>query len=220
MTMAVSPTEHLKQGLEELQRLSIPNVSLDLLEPLGEFLSLLVKWNKVYNLTAVRDPLDMVDRHLMDSLIMSQWLPSITSSSDSTADVIDIGSGAGLPVLPLAIARPELSFVSIESNGKKTRFQQQCLTQLKLRNVSVINKRVQDVSLKSQLVVSRAFTAPAEFLSIAEPLCAKQGRVAIMLGRAERFPETLSSNFVVEEFVEVSVPGTESARHVAVCRRQ
>lgn len=212
-------SKQLQASLQLLKAQSIPHVSDDLLPKLEQFLQLLTKWNRVYNLTAVRDPVQMVDRHIMDSLIMNRWMPEPTSV-DGLSDVMDIGSGAGLPVIPLAISRPDLSFISIESNGKKTRFQQQAIMELKLPNVRVINERVENVHETAQMVLSRAFTAPEDFLQICVPLCAQNGRVAIMLGQVERFPPTLSEEYVLEELVAVDVPGTESARHVAVCRRR
>lgn len=219
MSDLVTPRWQLELGVEFLQEQSIPGISEGLIEPLEVFLELLVKWNKVYNLTAVRDPVEMVDRHLVESLIMNRWLPTGTKACDGVFDVMDIGSGAGLPVIPLAIARPDLSFVSIESSGKKCRFQQQALLELKLPNVRILNDRVENVSVRAQMVLARAFTAPDDFLRIAQPLCAKNGQVAIMLGHAERFPAELSDQYSLEELVELSVPGTESARHVALCRR-
>jgi 16S rRNA (guanine527-N7)-methyltransferase len=215
----VTPRWQLELGIEFLQEQSVPNITDALIDPLEKFLNLLVKWNKVYNLTAVREPVEMVDRHFVDSLIMNRWMRNSTNASEGVFDVMDIGSGAGLPVIPLAIARPDLSFVSIESSGKKTRFQQQALLELKLPNVRIINDRIQNVTIRAHTVLARAFTAPAEFLTIAQPLCTKNGQVAIMLGHAERFPADLSSDYTLEELLEVSIPGTESARHVALCRR-
>ena len=219
MSDLVTPRWQLELGVEFLQEQSVPDVSEALIEPLENFLELLVKWNRVYNLTAVREPVEMVDRHLVESLIMNRWLPTSSRAQSGVFDVMDIGSGAGLPVIPLAIARPDLSFVSIESNGKKTRFQQQVLLEMKLPNIHIINDRVENVSTNAHFVLSRAFTAPEDFLRIAEPLCEQNGQVAIMLGHAERFPTQLSAQYSLEELVEVSVPGTESARHVALCRR-
>ncbi len=212
-------SKQLQASLQLLKAQSIPHVGDDLLPKLEQFLQLLSKWNRVYNLTAVRDSVHMVDRHIMDSLIMNRWMPEPTMA-EGLYDVMDIGSGAGLPVIPLAISRPDLSFISIESNGKKTRFQQQAIMELKLPNVRVINERVENVHETAQMVLSRAFTAPEDFLQICVPLCAQHGRVAIMLGQVERFPPALSEEYVLEELVAVDVPGTESARHVAVCRRR
>lgn len=219
MSDLVTPRWQLEQGIEFLQEQSVPAISEALIDPLEKFVALLAKWNRVYNLTAVRDPVEMVDRHIIDSLMMNRWLPKASRAESKVFDVMDIGSGAGLPVIPLAIARPDLSFVSIESSGKKTRFQQQALLELKLSNVHIVNDRVQNVSITAHTLVARAFTAPEEFLRIAYPLCEPHGHVVVMLGHAERFPVELSEQYSLKELVEVSVPGTESARHVALCRR-
>ena len=130
----------LDQGLESITADDLSDVDQSAREQLLRLVGLLNKWNRVYNLTAVRDPAQMLTRHLLDSLVLRPWLPApmiepghdsadamVGVTVDITADVLDIGSGAGLPVLPLAIVHPELSFVSVESNGKKTRFQQQVL---------------------------------------------------------------------------------------------
>ena len=212
--------DHLDRGLQLIAGNGLPDITEPVRQQLICFVELLAKWNKVYNLTAVRDTLQMIDRHLLDSLIMCRWLPEPDAARTTAVDVMDLGTGAGLPVLPLAIVRPDLQFLSVESNGKKTRFQQQPLLQLSIDNVSVANKWVEDISDQAQLVLSRAFTAPESFLEKARPLCAIGGCVGIMLGHAERLPTTLDNTYELVELVEVDVPGTDSARHVALCRRQ
>ena len=212
----------LDRGLDSITGNELPVVDQGAREQLLHYVGLLNKWNRVFNLTAVRDPRQMVARHLLDSLILRPWLPTANADADhgpAMFDVLDIGSGAGLPVLPLAIVHPDLSFISVESNGKKTRFQQQVLLELGLSNVKIVNKRVEDVVAQARFVTSRAFTAPLDFLHIAEPLCAPNGVIAIMLGLAERLPATLPEPFLLQQLVEVVVPCTESARHVALCRR-
>ena len=214
------PQDQLSEGIAKLAEQGLPAIEPALHEPLLAYLSLLAKWNRTYNLTAVRDPAKMLDRHLLDSLMINRWLPEKPHLQHSVADVMDIGSGAGLPVLPLAIIRPDLQFVSVESNGKKTRFQQQALMELGIKNVKLVNQRIEVVTDTAHLVLSRAFTAPQDFLSIAHPRCAELGRVAIMLGVAERMPHDVGPLYFLEEMVEVEMPGTDSARHIAVCRRQ
>lgn len=226
----------LDDGLQKLADTGIAPVDAAQRSQLLALVALLSKWNKVYNLTAVREPIQMIDRHLLDSLVMSRWLPStsaiatpvaggaadLVSSDDAGAvfDVMDVGTGAGLPVLPLAIVRSDLQFLSVESNGKKTRFQQQALMELGMGNVTVVHERVENLTESAHLVLSRAFTAPGKFLALADSLCAPKGSVAIMLGQAERMPARLPDSFELVELQEVDVPGTESARHVALCRRR
>ena len=220
MTLNNALRESLARGLQQLAGSGLPEIAQNEREKLVLLVALLTKWNKVHNLTAVRDPLAMVDRHLLDSLIMSRWLPSTTAAVDTLYDVMDIGTGAGLPVLPLALVRPDLRFLSVESNGKKTTFQKQAVLELGLRNVTVLHDRVENVTHTAHMVMSRAFTAPIDFLKVAESLCIPGGMVAVMLGHAERLPATLGDAYTLSELVEVDVPGTESARHVALCQRQ
>lgn len=212
--------ESLARGIRQLSDSGLPEIGENEREQLVSLVALLCKWNKVHNLTAVRDPLAMVDRHLLDSLVMSRWLPLPSAANGAVYDVMDIGTGAGLPVLPLALVRPDLRFLSVESNGKKTSFQQQAVLELGMRNVTVLHERVENVTHSAHMVMSRAFTAPVDFLKIAEPLCIRGGMVAVMLGHAERLPTMLGDAYTLSELVEVDVPGTESARHVALCRRQ
>lgn len=211
----------LDSGLDKLTGTGVPPVPEEARDSLLAFVALLLKWNRVYNLTAVRDAPTMVERHLLDSLVIGRWLPvnATATVAGANVDVMDIGTGAGLPVLPLAIVRPDLGFLSVESNGKKTRFQQQVLLELGIRNVDVVQARVDTIRQKAATVLSRAFTAPEDYLNVAKSLCVNQGRVIVMLGLADRLPRDLAPAYELEQLVEVDVPGTESARHVAVCRR-
>lgn len=190
---------------------------------LVQFLKLLHKWNRVYNLTAVRSIDQMVGRHILDSLSVLPWLPDIavkapiSGSTSVTCDVLDVGTGAGLPVLPLAIVRPDLSFVSVESNGKKTRFQQQVVMELKLQNIRVEQARVEAVADRARVVVSRAFTAPDRFLSMVEKNCSSHSRVIIMLGTKERMPDQLPVGFTLCDMQEVDISQFNASRHIAIC---
>ena len=218
--------QQLSEGLTALDLAPDPSQQAKLLD----LVSLLVKWNRVYNLTAVRDPSDMIARHLLDSLVLAPFLldthklPSEDHTVDTELDthkydVIDIGTGAGFPVLPLAIVRPDLNFLSIESNGKKTRFQQQAIQNVGVQNVCVINERAEQVEATAAFVTSRAFTAPAEFLWVSKRFCAPGGRVVVMLGQAELMPVVPEGPFAVEQTVNIAVPGVDAPRHVSVCRR-
>ena len=199
--------------------ISLPDEQVDKLD---SFLALIDKWNRVYNLTAVRQVSEMIPRHIIDSLALLEHLSLIKNDLQDAngVDVIDIGSGAGLPVIPLAIARPDLSFLSIESNGKKTRFQQQVKLELKLGNVDVVQERVENVNAEAQVVVSRAFTAPDKFLKIAEPLCVSGGFVLVMLGLAEKLPVDLPKPFVLESIHQLTIAGLDSERHIAIIKKQ
>jgi len=225
-----SPTAtHLRTSLSEgvdCLNLTLTNQQSALLV---QFVQLLHKWNRVYNLTAVRSTDEMIGRHILDSLAILNWLPPATAAAasdlaDSTTtvtdrfDVIDVGTGAGLPVLPLAIARPDLTFLSVESNGKKTRFQQQAVTELSLSNVRIVQARIEDVVDQAGIVLSRAFTAPDKFLTMVKKNCRAYSRVIIMLGSKERMPEMPPDGFIVTEIQKIDVPQLDSTRHVAVCQ--
>jgi len=209
----------LTEGAQQLG-LSLTNQQT---ESLIEFLKLLYKWNRVYNLTAVRTIDEMVGRHILDSLSVWQWLPTLsTISSDTNVnshkyDVIDVGTGAGLPVLPLAIVRPDLRFLSVESNGKKTRFQQQVLMALNMSHVRIKQARVEEVFDQAEIVISRAFTAPEQFLHIAKKHCSADSQVIIMLGIKERMPDQLPPGFVLQDIQEIKLQQFNSTRHIAVC---
>ncbi|MFK7859143.1 MAG: 16S rRNA (guanine(527)-N(7))-methyltransferase RsmG [Granulosicoccus sp.] len=218
LVVSAEVEQALELGLAHLSEHHDVQIADTYYPALLQYVSLLVKWNRVYNLTAIREPCAMVQRHLMDSLVLCRWLPAISRADETRVDVVDIGSGAGLPVLPLAIVRPDLIFASIESNGKKTRFQQQVLVELSIGNVRISNQRVQDVSLEADFVTSRAFTAPDAFLRIATSLCSNQAQVAIMLAHSDKLPEPLPDTFLLQELVPVDIPGNSAPRHIAMCR--
>jgi len=217
--------ERLEHGLEQLSLV----VSDAARQRLLDYVALLVKWNRVYNLTAVRDPEQMISRHLLDSLVLLPWLESLgakeaaaedqeAAGQNSVFDLLDIGSGGGLPVIPLAIARPQLSCLSVETNGKKTRFQKQVGLELGLQNLTVSQARIEQCTQKAKLIPSRAFTAPADFLEIAARHCVPGGLVIVMLGQAERLPDPLPETFELQELQAQQVPAVDAPRHLAICR--
>ena len=176
---------------------------------LAAYLALLERWNRAYNLTAVREPEAMVVRHLLDSLSILPWLEG--------PRVLDVGSGAGLPGIPLAIARPGYEFCLLDSNGKRTRFLTQATAELRLCNVSVVRSRVEDyrpVTLFNS-VVSRAFATLAELVADAGRLCAPTGRLLAMKGV---FPDDelarLPSGYVVVGVYPLQVPHLDAERHL------
>ncbi|PID60500.1 MAG: 16S rRNA (guanine(527)-N(7))-methyltransferase RsmG [Gammaproteobacteria bacterium] len=211
----------------------VPAVDAAAQQKLIAFVALLHRWNRVYNLTATREPEAMIGRHLLDSLALLKTLAmpltelmamptarpvaSVDSRNHDRFDVIDIGTGAGLPVLPLAIARPDLRFLSVESNGKKTRFQRQALIELGIDNVRVQQVRVEHLTASAPRVTSRAFTAPDAFLEQARRLLLDGGEAIVMLGRAEALPDPLPQGFSRVSLEAVRVPGVDGERHLAVC---
>ncbi len=162
----------LIRGCKELNIQLIGNAC----EHLIAYLSLLGRWNLTYNLTAVRDPEAMVVKHLLDSLSILPWV--------SGPLILDIGSGAGLPGIPLAIARSGCEFFLIDSNSKRTRFLIQVAAELHLKNVNVVNRRIQDYrpDMSFNSIVSRAFATLADMVVDAGRLCALDGRILAMKG--------------------------------------
>jgi len=145
-------------------------------QALLDYRDLLVKWNRAYNLTAVRDPGEMIQRHLLDSL-------SVLAHLDDR-DTLDVGTGAGLPGIPLAIARPDLRFVLLDSNGKKTRFVRHARRELGLSNVEVVNTRVEQYRNAPSQIISRAFAALPDMLQALAPLITDGSRVLAMKAAA------------------------------------
>lgn len=176
-----------------------------------EFVALLEKWNRVYNLTAVREPAQMVTRHLLDSLAIAPYVCG--------ERVLDVGTGAGLPGIPLAVAMPTREFVLLDSNSKKTRFVTQAVAELGLRNVEVVAARVERYvpARKFDTLIARAFSSLGELLTGARHLGAKDGVYLAMKGV---YPEeeltALPAEFTVREIAALKVPGLDGARHVVV----
>ena len=194
--------------LEGSERLGIP-LPAEAVARLGAYLTLLERWNRAYNLTAVRDPEARVVRHVLDSLSILPWLEG--------PRVLDVGSGAGLPGIPLAIARPEQGFCLLDSNGKRTRFLTQVAAELRLGNVAVVRGRVEDYrpEILFDSVVSRAFSTLADMVADAGRLCAPEGRLLAMKGV---FPDDelarLPPGFVVVGVYPLRVPSLDAERHL------
>lgn len=180
----------------------------------SDYLDLLIKWNKVYNLTAIRSRESMVVRHILDSLSIAPHL--------SGCKLLDIGAGAGLPSIPLAILWPDCEFVALDSNGKKVRFMQQAAFSLKLPNFTAVQSRVEDwepVALFDG-ILSRAFSSLEDMILASEHLLAVEGTFWAMKGRID--PEELSAlpkPFKVNDCLPLQVPDDPADRHLLVIRR-
>jgi len=199
--------QDLQQGLQQMQI----DLSQDQQNQLLEYLQLLVKWNKVFNLTAIRNPDEMVSRQLLDSLSILPWIKG--------ENVLDVGTGAGLPGIPLAIALPLVSFTLLDSNGKKTRFVQQAASQLGLGNVEVINARIESLGTSGGFdnITSRAFASLEDFIGMTRQLLASNGHWLAMKGQSERDEGSLPPGFLVHQH-PLHVPGCQGERHLAeVC---
>lgn len=182
-----------------------------------QYLALIRKWNQVHNLTAVREPEAMLVRHLLDSLAI---LPHVAGPR-----IADVGSGAGLPGIPLALARPEWRVTLVETNHKKTAFLQQARIELDLKNVEVMTERVENFHPADgfDVVISRAFSDLADFAGLAGHLCAPGnggGRLVAMKGvyPHEELAQ-LPAQFMVEKILPVTVPGLEAERHLVLIKQ-
>jgi 16S rRNA (guanine527-N7)-methyltransferase len=176
---------------------------------LQRYLELLQRWNKVYNLTAVRDPEQMLPLHLWDSLSIVPFIQAETC--------LDVGSGAGLPGIPLAILRPTQRFTLLDTNGKKTRFIQQAALELGLANVEVVQTRVEQwqPEQKFAAIISRAFASLADFVTVSGEHLQVQGTLYAMKGR---YPESeiaeLPQGWSLACSHSLSVPGLDAERHL------
>lgn len=180
-------------------------------EKLIDYLGLLAHWNKAFNLTAVRDPLDMVSKHLLDSLAV---LPYIGEGL-----VADVGSGAGLPGIPLALSRPETRFVLIDSNGKKTRFLNQAKMVLNLENVEVVNQRIEDYSPRDadieiyfDTIIARAYAKTQDILNSTEHLQKQGTRILVMQGKLDEVIKT--PGYELKQSHTLEVHGLNADRHL------
>ena len=184
-------------------------------EQLLQYVALLDKWNKVYNLTAVREPERMIGLHILDSLSL---LPHLSACSS----IIDVGSGGGLPGIPLAIANPDLQVTMLDTIAKKTAFVQQAIGELGLKNAEVVTGRVENYipTSKFDRVISRAFAELKDFVDGAGHLCTDAGAMLAMKGV---YPHDeigrLPAGFVAEEIIVLTVPGVDGQRHLVVIKK-
>lgn len=181
-------------------------------ERLLDYVELLTRWNAAYNLTAVRLPQDMIARHLLDSLAVAKLVRGDT--------LADLGTGAGLPGIPLAILVPERQHVLIDSNGKKASFLREAVRALGLANVRVEQIRVEHARGQYDCITARAFATLGEMLKLGGHLLAPQGIWLALKGQMTR-DEILGvpADFAVADVMPLAVPGLGAARQVAIIRR-
>jgi len=175
---------------------------------LVDYVGLLDKWNKVYNLTSVRDPAQMMSRHILDSLAV---LPYISAPT-----LLDVGTGGGLPGIPVAIANPQVAVTLLDSNSKKTRFLQQVKAELGLDNVTVVHGRVEQVSLpKFAMITARAFASIEDIIDLAGRHCDDAGSLVLMKGV---YPTDeihgVKGGFQLQDVVSINVPNCDGERHL------
>lgn len=206
----MGPAAELADGVAQLGLALPPEVQCRLLE----YLELMQKWNRTYNLTAVREASRMVSLHLLDSLAVVPYL--------ETRTLLDVGSGAGLPGIPLALASPACSVTLLEANHKKAAFLQQAKIELKLDNVEVVRERVEawQPGRSFGTVISRAFSDLAEFIRQAGRHVAQGGLLAAMKGIYPHEELTqLPPEWRVLRVVGLTVPGLQAQRHLLLLER-
>lgn len=177
----------------------------------------LYKWNKAYNLTAIRQPEDMLKLHILDSLSVIKDLAQLKPKK-----IIDVGTGAGLPGTILAIMWPDVEIHLLDTNGKKTRFLNQCKHTLGLTNVLVLNKRVEQHHPEQayDIVTSRAFASISDMLAGCEQLVAKEGVFAPMKGQYPQAElDSMSGNYQLLNSIALSVPGVDATRHLLLIKK-
>jgi 16S rRNA (guanine527-N7)-methyltransferase len=205
--MSLSPNQQeLELGIKTLGL----NCSTHQVEQLIAYLEMLQRWNKAYNLTAIREPIQMVRLHLLDSLAVHPFIKD-------AKDIIDVGTGPGLPGIPLAILNPDINFTLLDSNGKKTRFLFQAINDLSLENAREINQRVEKYQPKQlfDIVLSRAFSSISDMLTQSNHLVSDSGCFLAMKGKKpDSELSQIAKDYKVVDLSQINVPQVDSERHL------
>ncbi len=208
-TLPAAASDDLKAGLQAL------NLDPALGEPLAAYLALMLRWNATYNLTAIRDPREMVTKHLLDSLAMA---PSVSG----ICTLADLGTGPGLPGIPLAIAHPGLRVTLVESNGKKARFMREALRTLSLTNAEVAESRIEALDRPGafEAITARALATLPQIVALGGHLLAPDGVLIAMKGtRPDTEIAALPAGWEMREIQPLNVPGLAAERHLVVVGR-
>lgn len=203
----MSTADQLKRGLIALGL----TLERDIQQRLLDYIALIEKWNQVYNLTAIREPEKMVSHHLLDSLAVTPHLHA--------KRLLDVGSGAGLPGIPLALAKPDTHVTLLDSNHKKTAFLNQAVIELKLKNAEICSERVEAWQTQNRfdVIISRAFSDMDEFVRITRHLLAPGGMFAAMKGlHPYEEIDKLPPGCKVQHVLPLAIPGVEGARHLVL----
>lgn len=203
--------EPLRQQLQfGLKQMGL-HYSVEVQQNLVHYIQLIARWNKAFNLTAIRDVEEMVSKHLLDSLVVQPYIEG--------SIILDVGSGAGLPGIPFAITSPDKHFVLIDSNGKKTRFLMQAKIDLKLDNVEVINQRVEDYQPARQghriyfdVITARAYASTDDILSSTSHLQTEDTRILVMQGKLDQ--QISNNQYALIESHTLEVYGLDAERHL------
>ena len=205
----MSLPESIAQGIAQLEL----DVAAETQQKLLAYVELLHKWNKTYNLTAIRQPEQMVSNHLLDSLVVLPYL--------WPGRWLDVGCGAGLPGLVLALVRPQWTFTLLDSSSKKTSFVRQAVIELGLHNVQVCCARVEQwqPGEKFDGIISRAFAETAEFVSQTRHLLAEKGGWAAMKGAPQQQElQQHPADVTLEQVIPLQVPGLDAARCLVILK--
>ncbi len=208
-TLSSEVRTDLERGLQQL------GLNAAFAPPLLAYLALLARWNRTYNLTAVRDPREMVVRHLLDSLAMQ---PHIASGT-----LADLGTGPGLPGIPLAITRPSLQVTLVESNGKKARFMREAVRQLGLGNARVAESRAEALAEPEAYdhLTARALDTLEGIIEVGGHLLRPGGALLAMKGvHPHEEIAKLPAGWAAEQVIPLQVPGLEGERHLVVVRKR
>lgn len=198
----------LKPTLRELINQTDLSVNDEQIDKFIQFVELIVKWNKAYNLSSIKQPEEMLVKHIMDSIAVA---PFVTAQKN-----IDVGTGPGLPGIPLAIMHPDKQFTLVDSLGKRVRFVKQAVFELKLTNVTPMQARIEDVTSNDfDCVMSRAFASLADFVSISEHLLTKDGFFLALKGQLQNDEiSLLPEEFSVAQVTPLLVPSLNGKRHL------
>lgn len=182
---------------------------------MAAYIHLLAKWNRAYNLTAVRDVDDMRVRHVLDALAVRPWVKA-------AGRLVDVGSGPGIPGILLALADEALTVTLIDANLKMTRFAQAAVRELAIENVTVLRARVEEVPASSfDQAISRAFASTADFLHLTQHLVRPGGEWLAMKGRIdEREQQAVPAPFVCRQTIELAIPELDATRHLLIYQRE
>lgn len=219
----MNSSQLLVSGVQQLN-IHLDNEQLSLLM---RFITLLQKWNQAYNLTAIEDTDEIISKHILDSLSVAEYLEG--------ENIIDVGSGAGLPGIPLAILYPQKQFTLLDSNAKKTRFIQQAAIDLGLKNVQALHLRVEDYSPTGHpaghptgqmmnnfsTLISRAFASSDKLFDSCKQLLKhldEDGRIIFMLGKQKQL-EALPNGYNVVDIQSIKIPRLEAQRHIAIVQK-
>ena len=176
-----------------------------------QFIQLLTKWNKTFNLTAIRQPLEMVEKHLLDSFSIARYIKG--------DHILDVGSGAGLPGIPLAIFFPKKHFTLLDSNSKKIRFIRQVTIELEMKNIEPISQRIEQLpnNRKFTNITTRAFAPLSDMLVIKPDLLQENGQILAMKGDlSEQEKSDPPKGYKIKNIHKLQVPGMDAERNLVI----